>query len=276
MVMKAEIKNSFRWNLLIIFLICVALYILFFTSLGWVTHHGDETKVPMEVGKDVSAAMTEMRAQGFDVRVDSAYEPEVKPYMVLSQQPEANTVVKYGRILFLTVNKAEPPKTAMPNLIGLSFHSAALILKSNRLVLGDTSYRPDIAKGTILDQVFNGKRLKPGEIIPQGSRINLVIGDGLGQTEMNVPDLIGQSYYEAMASISAMGLQANAIWEGMITDSASAIVYNQQPKSVNELQRQIMIHEGDIVDILIKQSPTQEEIDNNKGHQIPVNTDTLK
>ena len=180
--MSGGITKSFWFNLIVILALCLALYMLFFTSLGWFTHHGEEVKVPDVTGQGLPAAMVSLEKMGFEVQIDSAYDPEQKPFVILGQQPEVGAVVKGGRTLFLTVNKAEPLKTAMPNLIGLSFRSAALMLKSTRLMLGDTTYRPDIAKGAILEQLMNGKPIIPGQIIYQGTRISLVIGDGLGET----------------------------------------------------------------------------------------------
>jgi len=277
--MSGGIRKSFWFNLIVILALCTVLYMLFFASLGWFTHHGEEVKVPNVTGQGLKTAMAELEKMGFDVQVDSAYDPEQKPFVILGQQPEIGAVVKSGRTLFLTVNKAEPLQTSMPNLIGLSFRSAALMLKSNHLMLGDTTYRPDIAKGAILEQLMNGQPVKPGQIIYQGSRISLVIGDGLGETEMNVPDLIGRGYDEAMAVIGASGLHANVLWDpGVQTaeDTANAIIFNQSPKAINALMAPNRIREGDAIDLWIKLNPTPEEMENNRSDASPVidSTDT--
>ena len=142
-------RKSFRFNLLIVILLCVVCYILFFASLGLITRHGREIKVPAVVGRDVKIAAKTLGKMDFDVDVDSAYDPKQKPYVVLTQIPELNAVVKRGRTVFLTINKATPPETPMPNLLNLSFRSAEMILRTHKLTLGDTSYRPDIAKGAV-------------------------------------------------------------------------------------------------------------------------------
>lgn len=108
-------------------------------------------------------------------------------------------------------------------------------------------------------------------MIPQGSRINMVLGDGLGNTEFNVPDLIGMSYEEGIANIMGTGLQYNIITEGDITDTPTAIIYNQAPSAMNELGSANRIKEGDIVDIFVKQNPTDGEMDNNRKNHKGVN-----
>lgn len=270
---REDLKKSFWFNLLLVLLLAAGFYVLFFTSLSWITRHGKEVKVPDITAQDVNLAVGKLEQMGFEVDIDSAYEPKQKAYLVLSQIPEKGAVVKNGRTIFLTVNKAQPPLTPMPNLLNLSFRSAEMILKSNKMILGDTTYRPDIAKGAILEQLFKGQPIRPGQMIPQGSRIDLVIGDGLGNTQFNVPDVIGMSYVEGVAMLNGNGLVFTAIWEGQISDSATAIIYNQTPKSINEIGTPNRIKEGDIVDIRIKQNPTPEEIEGNRNAHSGVNND---
>ena len=263
-------RRSFRFNLLMVALVCVGLYILVFLSLGWITKHGDEGPVPNVMGRDLRLAIADIRRAGFDVEVDSSYDPTKKPLVVLAQQPAVGSVVKRGRTLFLTVNKVSPPPTAMPNLVNLSFRSAALILKSNHLVLGDTIYRPDIAEGAVLEQRWQGRIIAPGAMLPQGSRIDLIIGDGLGNTEMNVPDIIGMSPDEAIAMLAGLGLQFTVVWDGFVQDSSAALVYNSYPSPLNELGSPNRIREGDIIDIRVKEAPTQDEMERNRNPSLDV------
>lgn len=260
MFVKEETRRSFAFNLAVVILLFIVFYVLFFASLGIITRHGKEVKVPDMSNRDVRMAVNELEKMNFEVDIDSAYDPKQKPYVVLSQMPEVGSVVKDGRTIFLTVNKAEPPLTSMPNLLNLSYRSAEMILKSNKLILGDTTYKPDIAKGAILQQLYRGQPIRPGQMLPQGSRIDLVIGDGLGNTQFNVPDVTGMGYQEGIAILNGNGLNFTAVWEGDITDSASAIIYDQTPRSSNELSAPNRIKEGDIVDIRIKQNPAPEEI----------------
>jgi eukaryotic-like serine/threonine-protein kinase len=271
--MKEELKNSFKFHLGVVLALCVILYALFFAVLGVITRHNSEIKVPNVLNRDMKMAIRELERMDFDVLIDSAYDPKKKAFIVMSQIPDVNAVVKTGRTIFLTVNKSVPPMTPMPNLLNLSYRSAEMILKSNKLVLGDTTYRPDIAKGAILEQKYLGRPVRPGQMVPQGSRIDLVIGDGLGNTQFNVPDVIGMTYDEAIAILSSTGLQFTPIWEGDITDSAAATVYDQFPKAMNELQAPNRIKEGDVVDIKIKQTAMPEELEYNRNPAAPVDSE---
>ncbi|MBA3829145.1 MAG: PASTA domain-containing protein [Taibaiella sp.] len=269
--MENRTRRSFLFNLLIVLLLFVTLYILFFISLRFITRHDSATKVPNVTGLTMKTAMAQMEAMDFDVYVDSSYEPKQKAFTVLKQLPDAGSVVKRGRTVFLTVNKSSPPLTAMPNLISLSYRSAEMILKNNKLVPGDTTYKPDIANGAVLSQLFNGQEIRPGQMLPQGSRINMVLGDGLGNTQYNVPDVIGMAFDEGVAALSGTGLQYTALWDSDISDSSTAIIYDETPKPINPLGAANRIKEGDIVDIRIKQNPSTEEMESNRKGRSGVN-----
>ena len=262
--MYQRLRKSFLFNLLAVLAVCWALYAVFFASLGLLTKHSSEVKVPNVTGKQLKSARTALERMGFEVDVDSYYDPTKKPYSILAQIPTMNSIVKEGRTIFLTVNKAEAPLTSMPKLTDLSYRSAVLILKSSRLIMGDTFHRPDYAKGAVLDQLYKGRPIKPGDMLPQGSKIDLVVGDGFGNVEMNVPDVIGMTAEEGMAIINGNGLTPTTIWDGVIDDSASAIIYFQTPAPYNELDEPNRIKEGDIVDLRIKQSPGNDELEGNR------------
>ncbi|MDI9320294.1 MAG: PASTA domain-containing protein [Phycisphaerales bacterium] len=254
-------KNSFRHNLLVIIALCIALYFIFFAMLGQITQHGDELKVPNVIGKTLKTGESQLSKIGFDIQIDSAYDPSKKALAILGQQPEFGEVVKPGRTIFITVNKKEPPKTPMPNLTGLSIRSAIMILNSSKLHLGDTTYRPDIAQGAVLEQLYNGSPIRPGQMIPQGSTISLVIGDGLGNTIFDVPDIVGLTYAEAVAMLSANNLHFTAVASGEISDTASAFVYMQMPSALNELGSANKLREGDELGFYFKQNPDPSEYD---------------
>jgi beta-lactam-binding protein with PASTA domain len=217
--------------------------------------------------------ISKLEKLGFDVAIDSGYEPGVKPYMVMHQVPDPASIVKNGRTIFLTLNKAQPPVTPMPKLIDLSYRSALMILKSSRLILADTVHKPNYANGAVLDQLYRGVSIQAGAMLPQGSRISLVIGDGLGNVDLNVPDVIGVSPEEGIATLNGYGLFPVVIWDEPITDSGTAVIYTQTPSPYDELDAPNRIREGDQIDIRIKQSPTPEELEDNRRPSRGVNKD---
>lgn len=253
-LISKEIRSTLWFNLLVMIILALAIYIIFFSSLGYITNHGEEVKMPDLYDKPMEQAVKELKDGGFEIDIDSSFDLKKEPRAVLSQMPDTGAMVKRGRTIFLIVNKIEAPLTPMPDLMGTSYRIAEMMIRSNKLRLGDTTYRPDIANGAILEQLYKGKEIKAGDMVPQGSKIDLVIGDGLGNVEFDVPDVVGLTYPEGIAMLNAMGLQFIANWSGPITDSVSAVIVEQFPAATNELGVKGKIREGDIVDIKVKQT----------------------
>lgn len=250
------LKRSFIFNAILAAGLVIGLLFLFFNSLDWLTNHGQQTTVPSLVGKKMKDAVKALKKQGFKIQIDSTFISYRDPLEVLSQEPENGATVKVGRTIFLTVNRKTPPSIDMPNLVNLSFRNAMLVMQSYRLVMGDTIYRPDVAAGSILEQWYKGKPIAVGAKVPFGSKITLVVGEGL-YGEVDVPNLIGKTWKETKELIKSLELTSNVMWEGEIDDSATAIVYMQQPEALNELDFVNRIPKGDLVDVRIMQSPSQ-------------------
>jgi len=251
---KRPLHKKFLFNLGVIILICIALYWIFFSSLSWFTRHGESVEIPQLKGLSLAEAEKLVSSYDFNLEVDSTYVPGQKPLTVLSQQPDPGFKVKMGHTLFITVNKTVPPTIPMPALVNLSYRSAAMLLETSKLILKDTIVKPDMAQGAVLDQLFNGKSIKAGEPIPQGSGITLVIGSGMGETKMSVPNIIGLSYPEAIALLSGSNLNYSVAFDGTVTDTQSAVVYIQSPMAVNDsTQSPNSIQEGMVINFRVRQ-----------------------
>lgn len=276
-LIKEKYKQSIWFHLLLMLLLAVVFYTIFFSSLGRITAHGEQMKMPALVDKTFGQAVEILEKEGFDIDVDSAFDVKKDAGIVLSQMPDTGAFVKRGRTVFIVVNKSQAPLTPMPDLMGVSYRSAEMVLRSNKLRLGDTIHRPDIADGAILEQMYNGKVIQAGDMVPQGSKITLVIGDGLGNIEFDVPDVVGLTYAEGAAIISASGLQFIDLWDSPITDSVSAVIYYQNPEAKNEFGGTNRIKQGELMDIKIRQTPltkpsTPGQQQGNKQPRNPVNT----
>ncbi len=254
--MKSLFQRSIIFNLLLMAAVTAILVMALLFSLNSITKHGMDAKVPNVTGLKLKEAIGKL--SGFEIKIDSVYLPYKDPLEIVLQDPIAENIVKEGRIIYLTVNKQTPPTIGMPALVNMSFRNAVLTLQSYRLVMGDTVFKPDIAAGAVLEQLINGKQIAAGMNVPVGSRVDLVVGAGLSDSSMQVPDLIGRSFAQARSTLDAMGVLYNVVWDGSISDSNSAVVYNQAPESRNELDFNNTITPGDMVDIRIMQRPSAE------------------
>jgi beta-lactam-binding protein with PASTA domain len=248
------ITNRPFWvNLLAAALIAFLVLFLFLKMLGWLTKHGEYLTVPSVVGKKTDEAIKELEKKGFEVYIqDSVFTDTAAKGIVLKQLPDPNATVKINRMVFITVNRTIPPMVDMPRLEGQSLGFALEMLQRSHLQLGDTIYRPDFMMGSVLEQQYNGTRIPEKAKVQWGSRITLIIGGGLGNQQMIVPDLVGLTYGEAKANLESLGLSVGAvIINGAVSDTAAAFVYEQSPKRFDEEKKPIYIQPGQVIDLRV-------------------------
>ena len=247
-------RQSFFVNLLFAILLIALVGFLFFQSLGWLTHHGSHLKVPSVTGLKVDDALKLLEKEGFEVVItDSAYTEGTPMYTVKKQLPDADATVKVNRTVFLNINPATLPLVSMPKLEGLSYRFALNKLEKDNLAIGDTTMRADFMKGSVLEQLYNGQRIESGTKLRWGSKIDLVVGAGLQEVWIKVPDLIGITVNQARQILNEKGIILAAILTtGSVADTANAFVYKQNPDVLNYDNSPGFIQPGQTMDIWIQ------------------------
>jgi beta-lactam-binding protein with PASTA domain len=249
-------------NILAGFIFLVILLLLFLGSLDIITHHGKTMKIPAVVGLSIDQARKTLESQGFEIQIqDSIYNDTIPPLQVIKQFPDADNLVKVNRTVYLTINRALAPEVDMPNLLSMTFRNAEMVLRRYGLKLGDTLFKPDFARNSVLDQQYKGESIKPGTKIQQGSEITLVLGNGVG-IEFIVPDLFGLSYREARSAISEAGLIVGSVVpDADVKDTMNAFVYRQNPDRYDYEKKVNHIRQGQIIDIWLSALKKERIID---------------
>lgn len=244
-------KRPLWVNLLAALFLAASLLFIFLQLLGMITRHGEYMTVPAVTGKKSKDAIKFLEKQGFDVVItDSVYIDTLKKGIVLKQMPDANSTVKVNRTVFLTLNREVPPMVEMPALEGKTLPFALEILRRSHLQLGDTTFRPDFMKGSVLEQTFKGKRIASGEKILWGSAVDLVVGAGLANIQLKVPNLFGLTLAEAKIVLEQSGLYTGAlILDPGVSDTAAAFIYRQNPPRMNEEGHPVFIQSGQWMDL---------------------------
>lgn len=250
-------------NILFSVVLVFILLFVFLLSLDYFTHHGETLTIPSVTNMPVSKAEEILENQGFDIEIqDSVFSDTSAPLAVIRQFPEADAVVKENRTVYLTINRAVAPSIEMPNLEGMSFRTAQLVLKQYGLKVKDTVFRPDFAKNSVLEQQFEGERIKPGTKIAMGSGLTLVLGSGLGQDEFNVPDLFSLTYNEAMTVLQTTGLSAGAVVsDSDVTDVMGGYVYRQSPERLTYDNMVNRIRPGQTIDLWLSRDKPVRQAD---------------
>jgi len=235
----------------------VAVMLLIFSfTYRWLdsyTNHGETISVPDLRGLRVSELESFLDNKHVKYKVaDSTIFDMKKPAgTVIEQDPAPNEKVKENRTIYVTITRSTAPLIKMPNLIDNSYRQAEAILESYGLKLGQISYKPDLAKNAVLEQKSGGKTIDPGDEISKGSLIDLVLGDGFGNTLVSVPQLYNLSLSEAMFVLRGSSLNAGAvIFDKTVRDSTLARVYKQDPPFVDTAT----ISQGQAIDIYLTQS----------------------
>jgi beta-lactam-binding protein with PASTA domain len=256
-------------NLVTAIVLAVALFAVFILSLNFLTHHGRSRTVPLVVGKPFDEAERILDKEGFDIVIqDSLYVDTLPPLAVIKQVPESDAVVKVNRTVYLTLNRARPPMIDMPNLIGYSFRNAEMNLSNAGLRVGDTIYKSDFAKNSVLDQLYNGQHITPGTKIQMGSAVTLVLGSGVGEMVYAVPNLMGITYGEAKARVEPNGINLLILYAPGVTDTLNAYIVDQQPKRYDEEGKVLKIRTGQFINI--KLSTEKPAIDDSTtNNQLP-------
>jgi len=222
--------KTFRRHLIIAIISIIVLVSLIFFVLRSYTHHGEKIKVPDLKNKSITEAIDLLEREGFRYQVDSVYQTDAKPGIILDQDPVAGSFVKDNRTIYLTMITLSPPIVSFPEIREMTFLEARAVLGNYELRLGDTIYVPDIARDVVLDVRYGGEELKAGQEIPKGSRINLILGNGMGDSEVLVPNVVGLTLNEARFSILGSSLTVGEVnYMGYITDSLTARVVSQTP-----------------------------------------------
>ncbi len=256
-IRKHITRKPLWFNILVALGIVFLLGFLFVTSLNWITQHGVARSVPAVTGKTLADVETLLEKEGFELVIqDSVYYDSLPPSVIIKQVPEPDAVVKVNRTVYVTINRFVPPDIDMPNLVGFSYRNAEQVLGNLGLILGDTTLRPDFAKGSVLEQQYNGIKIEPGTKIKVGSRVSLVIGAGIGAEDMPVPKLVGLTFAEARILMEANGLILGPVIPSpLVRDNENAYVVRQSPEPKNEDGKSFRIRPGQMIDLWLDVEP---------------------
>ncbi len=261
-----KISTNSRTDLFVHISLVVALVValflgFFFLYLPFTTNHGQSITVP-----DLSGMSLQQLEDYLDDRnlryeiADCTFVVGQKPLTVIRQNPKGGLRVKEDRKIYVYITSMYAPNVKMPDLVDRTKRSAEAELTRLGLRLGEIKYVPDPAQNSVIDQFFNGKAIKPGTLIPQGSIIVLEVGDGIGNTEFDVPDVVGKTLEEADFVLKASSLKRGLVMPIDDPTKAPGTVVRQNP----EAGAGNKIHVGEVIDLWVVGGPpdTQPEQQN--------------
>jgi eukaryotic-like serine/threonine-protein kinase len=254
--------------------------LFFMAFLPNYTHHRDTISVPNLVGMSMEEMTKFLGSRGieFEIKDSTLYNPKMKPYTVTSQTPEPGMRIKKSRKLHLTANPRIMPKIQIPASLSqnMEFRDAERMLQNVKLDIGRITYKHAKGKNTILEIYHKGtkitsKQIKEGYKLPLFSKLDLLVSDGLGELEFDVPILIGLTEEEARTLIEGNELViGNIIYDyksnaplGTVTKQFPELYVGRGNKKGKALEKNT-IRAGEFIDIWVS---------GNEGGKIKPTTD---
>ncbi|NAW51796.1 PASTA domain-containing protein [Elizabethkingia argentiflava] len=229
------LKSLFNGKVLLNILLAIAVFVglvwLTFRWLDFHTNHGKEIEVPNVVNMPVQKAIEILDDAGLTYEVDSIrFDPKYKSFQVLRVFPTPGSRVKGGSPIRLNVNPKTWAKIAIPDVIDSYKYRAFDKLTLVGLKVGDTLYEPSIAKDAVIRLMYNGGQVKPGDLVPHSSSIDVVIGQG-PKRNVRVPNLVGRTLQEAKEIIKSNYFEEGLFYDekDLVTYDGSMIVFYQNP-----------------------------------------------
>lgn len=219
-------------------------FIVIFSTIKYLdvySNHGEEIAVPNLVGKKSSVVKMQLEDMGLSYEIlDSIYDPSLPNGIVKQQMIEPTSIskvkVKENRIIGLRLSK-KTELTEMPDLVFKHVDFAQGILE-NRGFSSRIQYKPTKeANGSVLDQKQNGKSITKGTRIPIGSEITLIVGQNEVGVLVELPNVVGMNYQDAISLLGSKGLESiSTICNDCenLQDTLSAVVFGQSPEYMPE------------------------------------------
>ncbi|MCK5527506.1 MAG: PASTA domain-containing protein [Candidatus Latescibacteria bacterium] len=197
-----------------------------------VTRQGQEIEVPDVAEQTVEEAENRLEKVGLQLVLEGAQnDPDVPPGHLVSQIPEAYSLVKKGRRIYAMVSKGGE-RHEMIEVSGGSVRQARLMLRQRGFEVGNvvetSSYT--VPKGVVIAQ-----KPRPGESVEQGTLVTLVVSAGKKRIEIVMPDLMGKGLEEAQQIVKEMGLRLLDVEQRTSVEMLPNTVLEQAPGAGEEV-----------------------------------------
>lgn len=204
-------------------LILVAIFIKIYSR------HGQEYEMDNLAGLQYHEVTLNNPLQLRFVIVDSIYNSDTDPGIILSQDPLPGTLVKKNRKVYLTISSREPESVIMPDLIDMSLRQAVSQLMSEGLTIGHLYFVESQYRNAIQSQSIKGRKIMAGQKINRGSVIDLSVGKGPNDLGTVVPVVIGKTREQAQRALFSSSLNISEHFNSGVVNKAAAMIYKQEP-----------------------------------------------
>ena len=179
-VLKYLFSKSFFKTLFRIIIISIFFFLILALFLRLNTRHGDFIVVPDLIGKNIQefeSQLNELELQ-YIISDSGNYNPDFKINSVLDQLPKANSKVKQGRKIYLTLNASDYEMIEIPKITRITVRQARKTIESLGFIFGEIEYVDDIARDEVISISHEGNELNEGDFLKRTSVIDFKLGNG--------------------------------------------------------------------------------------------------
>ena len=232
--------KTFFKNLSLYLLVVVVILFGLSIFLDFYARPNDTVNVPDFVEDKVNIQDIESYLDGipltFEV-VETVFRKDLPEGTIFFQLPGATKKtgmqVKRNRSIKFRIS-TKSKMVEMPDLAGKS----SVRFAEQKLVNRGLNVRIEYAyssegRNQVLGQKYNGKKIEPGTMVPHGAKIVLVVSKGKGDSEIELPNLVGLTICEGRDRLASYNVSASFICidcePGNIDQECSAVIYVQEP-----------------------------------------------
>ena len=185
-IIKKIFTNIYVVNifLMVVVFLLILWGILFY--LNRYTRHDESIVVPNLEGLSEKDAGKLLESSDFKYEViDSVYHKDGIPGTILDQIPNADSKVKVGRTIYLTIQAKNEPSINIPDLQYASLRQAEALLIALGFPKPLVKYEKSEFQNLVLGVEYNNREIGIGQKVPKSSVLTIVAGDGFGMSSDN-------------------------------------------------------------------------------------------
>ena len=206
--------------------------------------HGEEVSVPDLVGRPIGSAKEMIAEHGLELGPVNEQWSRVYPDgFVLSQSPAAQSAVKRGREVRLTVSIGKGGQ-GVPDLVGTGYRDAQVALARSGLRVGQLVYAP--SERMPKDQVLASDP-EPEMQVEPGARVDLLVSLGAPAATFVLPNLRGHPVESVRSFLARAGIRLLERQRGA-SGVESGIVLEQTPPAGYRIRT------GELVEVAVSEA----------------------
>lgn len=206
-----------------------------------------KVEMPKVVGRQIEEVKAELLGLGLTPEITYKEDSQYDEGLVLECNVGIGQMVDSGTEIILTVNSGTSG-IEVPDIVGKSTAEAVANLEGKGFTVNKTeSYDAQVAKGNVISQTPEG-----GTKAPSGSAVTIRISQGPEDNKIRVPNLVGVSEMDAMATLTEAGLKVGSVSEVNNDDASLTGLVCYQSYSVGSY-----VDSGTAIDLKVSLGPKQ-------------------